>query len=105
MDEAAWYKLKSDALIVSDLVSMTLACDVPYMRRIALNASNGKKLDRDYQAKLSKVLVTASMKSFPEGLFGTSFDYEASMNRSLNLLISSIDSIQTDDPCSSRRNT
>lgn len=25
MDEAAWYKLKSDALIVSDLVSMTLA--------------------------------------------------------------------------------
>ena len=91
-------KLKNDVLIVSDMVSMTLTCDIPYVRRIALNAKNGKNLDKDYQSKVSKVLLSASMFNFPKDRCVISSDYRSSMERSIQTLVSAINSMEVDDP-------
>lgn len=98
MEEQSWQNLKGDTYVMVSMASMIVNQELPYFKKIAKDALSGKKLDKNYQSKMVKLLLRVLVDGFPMEYVTSKEHLLSSYQRSFDKILEAVNSIQTDDP-------
>ncbi len=98
MEDQSWQRLKGDAYLITSMVSSIVNHELPYFKKIANDALSGKKLDKSYQSKMTKLLLRAIVDGLPPEFFVAKEHLEDSYQRSFDKMLKAVNSIETEDP-------
>ena len=98
MEEQSWQRLKGDTYLMVSMVPMIINRELPYLKKISNDVLSGNKLDKNYQSKMVRLLLDVLVDVFPQEYVISKEHLRDSYQRSLDMILEAVNSIETDDP-------